>query len=333
MSNTDKFCFQCGRQIKLVQDVGDVIEDDKQMVEMKPITESVQDDSFSKSHIGKKDGEWLERTVNNIFLNANFQTKREYSVPIIDGGSDVFKIDVLADNGTESIFAECKDYQSKDKIPEKIIFEFIGQLNSFRKTQNRRVVGLLAVSSVDEGQYSEFKERLRQEDAVLWDGRLIDQLEKKRAELGNNKDFYNYLAIHLNINTKRADKDDNTVKYRVRFAFNTIDPSDYIGGNYDPLQILSTVEKKLPAHVNRAYYKQDKNSTRLSADYIFTYDNPNLAKQEKKGFLARLMSKDPHDELLQEDVELVKDIIKKTYGVSKDKRNKIEHIEAREDRD
>ena len=37
------------------------------------------------------------------------------------------------------------------------------------------------------------------------------------------------------------------------------------------------------------------------------------------------MGKDPYEELLEDDIGLVRDLIKKTYGVSKDENNKIEY--------
>ncbi len=74
------------------------------------------------------------------------------------------------------------------------------------------------------------------------------------------------------------------------------------------------------------------NFTQMLADYIINYDDSKIAKQEKKGFLAKL-SKDPYDELLEDDLKLVQDIIKKTYGISKDKENKIGVTCVREGRD
>ena len=37
------------------------------------------------------------------------------------------------------------------------------------------------------------------------------------------------------------------------------------------------------------------------------------------------MAKDPYEELLEDDIVLLRDIIKKTYGVSKDENDKIEY--------
>ena len=112
---------------------------------------------------------------------------------------------------------------------------------------------------------------------------------------------------------------------KVRFDFTAVDSPYYIGGRYDPLIILTDIEKKLPPHIRISQYKKDKGSPKVSAEYFISYDDTDLPKQEKEGSFARFVGKDPHEELLEADVELVKDLIKKTYGVSKDQNNKIEY--------
>jgi len=112
---------------------------------------------------------------------------------------------------------------------------------------------------------------------------------------------------------------------RVRFNFTTIDSPYYIGGRYDPLIILTDIEKKLPVHIKKSQYKRDRGSTKVSADYFISYDDSDFPMQEKEGSFARFVGIDPYEKLLEGDVELVKNLIKKTYGVSKDQNNKIEH--------
>ena len=119
---------------------------------------------------------------------------------------------------------------------------------------------------------------------------------------------------------------------KVRFNFSTIDSPYYIGGRYDPLIVLTDIEKKLPPHIKKSQYKKDKGSPKLSAEYFISYDDSDLPKREKEGSFARFVGKDPYEELLEADVELVKDLIKKTYGVSKDPNNKIEYKIILEDR-
>lgn len=283
------------------------------------------------SRIGSRDkGEWLERTVENILKNADFNTRTQVEVPITDQSSSTFKIDVLADDGKNMIFVECKDY---DEPEQKSMWEFIGQLKEFRERQkNRRVIGILAVSKRGDDRFKDWRKKLEQEDSILLDGSMIESFEAKRAELGNNTDFYNYLANFLKIDVKKSPKEDKSTRYRVRLNFRTIEPKEYIG-KYDPLFILADIEKKLPDHIKRINFQQDMNSPQILADYVFNYNDSNITKQEKKGFLARLMSKDPYDELLESDLKLVKDIIKKTYGINKDKDSKIEYNVAREGRD
>ena len=112
---------------------------------------------------------------------------------------------------------------------------------------------------------------------------------------------------------------------KVRFNFTTVDSPYYIGGMYDPLIILTDIEKKLPPHIKKSQYKKEKGSSKVSAEYFISYDDSELPKQEKEGSFARFVSKNPHEELLEGEIELVKNLIKATYGVSKDHNNKIEH--------
>ncbi len=63
----------------------------------------------------------------------------------------------------------------------------------------------------------------------------------------------------------------------------------------------------------------------MSAEYFISYDDSDLQPQEKEGSLARFVGQDPYETLLEADVELIKGLIKKTYGVDKEQNNKIEH--------
>lgn len=114
-------------------------------------------------------------------------------------------------------------------------------------------------------------------------------------------------------------------KCKVRFDFTTTNSAYYIGGGYDPLIILTDIEKKLPMHIQKSQYTKAKNSTRISAEYFIGYDDVNLPVQEKEGSFARFVSEDPYEKIFENDVELVKNLIKKTYGVSQSQNNKIEH--------
>ena len=111
---------------------------------------------------------------------------------------------------------------------------------------------------------------------------------------------------------------------KVRFSFSIVDSRYYAGGRTDPVIVLSDIEKKLPPHIKKVQYSKDKRSSKVSADYSIRYDDSVLPKQ-KEDFFARFMGKDPYEELLEADIELVRDLIKKTYGVSKDENDAIEH--------
>jgi len=114
-------------------------------------------------------------------------------------------------------------------------------------------------------------------------------------------------------------------KCKVRFDFTTTDSAYYIGGRYDPLIVLTDIERKLPAHIQKSHYKKDKNSARISAEYFVSYDDVDLPTPEVKGTFARFVGEDPYEKLFENDIELVKNLIKSTYGVSKTQNNKIEH--------
>ena len=65
---------------------------------------------------------------------VGYQTIRQYAVQINPETKDKFYVDVLASDPYVEIFVECKDYKDT-KLSEKILFEFIGQLNHYRKMQ------------------------------------------------------------------------------------------------------------------------------------------------------------------------------------------------------
>jgi len=119
---------------------------------------------------------------------------------------------------------------------------------------------------------------------------------------------------------------------KVGFNFTTVDTPYYIGGICDPLIDLIDIEKKLPAHIKKSQYKKDRGSTKVSAEYFISYEDTDLPKQEKEGSFAKFVSRDPYEELLEDDIDLVKNLIKKTYGVSKNQKDKIEHKIILEDR-
>jgi hypothetical protein len=112
---------------------------------------------------------------------------------------------------------------------------------------------------------------------------------------------------------------------KVRFDFTITDSPYYIGGRYDPLIVLADIENKLPAHIKKSQYTKDRCSAKVSAEYFISYDDVDFPKQEKENSFAKFVGRDPYETLLESDIELVKSLIKKTYGISKDQKNKIEH--------
>jgi len=118
---------------------------------------------------------------------------------------------------------------------------------------------------------------------------------------------------------------------KVRFCFTAVDSRYYAGGRTDPSIILSDIEKKLPSHIKKLQHSKDKGSPKVFVEYSIGYDDSELPKH-KEGSFERFMAKDPYEELLEHDIELVGDLIKKTYGVSKDENDKIEHKIILEDK-
>lgn len=112
---------------------------------------------------------------------------------------------------------------------------------------------------------------------------------------------------------------------RVGFNFTTVDTPYYIGGICDPLIDLIDIEKKLPAHIKKSQYIKNKGSAKVFAEYFISYEETDLPKPEKDGSFAKFVRRDPYEELLETDIELVEDLLKKTYGLSKNQDDKIEH--------
>ena len=111
---------------------------------------------------------------------------------------------------------------------------------------------------------------------------------------------------------------------KVGFSFTTVDSRYYAGGRTDPLIILLDIEKKLPPHIKKLQHRKDNRLSKVYVEYSIGYDDSDLPAPKEDSF-ARFMAKNPHEELLEGDIELVDNIIKKTYGVSKDENDKIEH--------
>ena len=117
---------------------------------------------------------------------------------------------------------------------------------------------------------------------------------------------------------------------KVGFKFTTVDSPYYIGGMCDPLIDLIDIEKKLPAHIKKSQYKKVRGSAEVSAEYFISYDDSDLPMQESS--FAKFIGRDPYEELLENNIELVKNLIKKTYGVSKNQNDKIKHKIMLEDK-
>jgi hypothetical protein len=187
----DQFCVGCGKPIKetkisVLEETGQIVKEEYRASSAPP------DADLSRgTHIGdqKKAGEWLEFTTENILKFAGYQTIRQYAVQINPETKDKFYVDVLASDPYVEIFVECKDYEPT-KLSEKILFEFIGQLSHYRKMQSKNVIGILAMSARDDSSNKGIREKLRTENAYLWDGSFIEHLQNKMAEVKTKAEFH-----------------------------------------------------------------------------------------------------------------------------------------------
>ncbi|MDE1862123.1 MAG: hypothetical protein KGI33_04330 [Thaumarchaeota archaeon] len=112
---------------------------------------------------------------------------------------------------------------------------------------------------------------------------------------------------------------------KVRFSFTTVESHYYAGGQTDYAIIEEDIERKLPPHIKKSQQGRDKSLPKGSLEYSISYDDVDLPKQKEEGSFAWFLAKDPCEELLEDDIELVKNIIKKTHGVSKDADNKVKY--------
>lgn len=240
--NSDRFCTVCGSQIKEVtisvaEELGQVIKEEYRESTVPP------DANLSKgTHIGdqKRAGEWLEFTTDNILKFAGYQTIRQYAVQINPETKDKFYVDVLASDPYVDIFVECKDYK-ETKLPEKILFEFIGQLNHYRKLQTKQVIGILAMTARDDSSNKGIREKLRTENAYLWDGSFIEHLQNKMTEVKTKEEFHSYIVNHLSINEHVEQKTDGTTLI-ARIAFYTVQKHEYIGKKFDVMNIIDEIK-------------------------------------------------------------------------------------------
>ena len=323
----DKFCTGCGTVIKeakisVMGETGQVIKE-----EFRESTAPPDAELTKSSHIaGRKEGSWLEYTLENILKFAGYQTMREFSVLISEETRDRFLVDVLATDPHTEIFVECKDYQDS-KLPEKIIFEFIGQLDHYRKTTDKRVVGILAMSAKDDSKSKGYRDKLATEDAFLWDGSFIEHLQNKMSEVQTKDEFHSYITNNLNIDeTDEIAEGDMT--FFARCGFYTVLKQEYIGKKFDVLNIIDDIKKHLTDNrIKLAYHEIESikanNGTLIRylvhVDFKFPVtqeDIDRLAKRKKKGLFGKIRRKEIVKDAFDVYVSDLTEMLKNIYGIN-----------------
>lgn len=295
----DKFCTGCGgpiteAKVSVLEETGEVIRE-----EYRQSTAPPEAELSTSSHIaGRNEGGWLEYTVNNILKFGGYQTFPQYEVLIDEQTRDKFYVDALATDPYVEIFVECKDYK-EEKLPEKILFEFIGQLNHYRKMTTKNVVGVLAMSAKDDSKSKGYREKLSKENAFLWDGAFLEHLQNKMNETQTKDEFHSYIVNHLNIDESVETKKQGDMTFIVRYGFYTVQKNQYIGKKFDVMNILDDIKKQL--------VKQEDTTTK-----IVNYEIESI--QDKGGNLIRyLVHVDLSTPIEQKDLKVLSTYRKKRW--------------------
>ena len=335
----DKFCTGCGIplkeiQVSVLEDTGEMIKEEYRMSTAPP-----ESNLTGGSHIGdqRKSGEWLEATVDHILRYAGFETEREASFVFNDSTGDRFRIDVLAKDPQIEIFVECKDY-SDMKISEKIMYTLQGQLDDYRKRHTKKVIGILAVTSRDDGRNTGIRESLKKHDSFLWDGSFIEHLKNKMVELGNKEDFRRYVLDQVDIFEAPQIKQDGVYNFMVKYSFYTVEPDRYVGKSFEVMNFIDDIKDKLRDQpiqiINQKFEPFRQNDKVVTYRMILDFNmpkSPNDVKKfanKNKGFMDKLKRRTDFEIVHREYKKLIEGILKDVYGISyvPDSKNQYQQI-------
>jgi len=323
----EKFCTGCGIAIKeakisVLEETGQIIKEEYIQSTAPPDAELTQG-----SHVaGRKEGSWLEYTLENILKFAGYQTMREFSVFIDEQTRDKFLVDILATDPYAEIFVECKDYQDA-KLPEKIIFEFIGQLNHYRQTTNKRVIGVLAISAKDDSKNKGYRDKLATEDSFLWNGSFIEHLQNKMSEVQNKDEFHSYITNHLNID-ETGDVAEGDMTFIIRYRFYTVQKQQYIGKKFDVLNIIDDIKKHLQGTKTKIAYHEiesikgtDGTLIRYLVHVDFSspitqQDIDELSSKKKRGLFNKFRKKNPVSDAFDVYIASLLEVLENVYGIN-----------------
>lgn len=335
--NEDRFCTVCGAQIKEVrisvtEELGQVIKE-----EYKESTAPSDAQIGRGTHLGDKkgkSGEWLEYITDHVLKFSGYQTKRQYAVSINDTTRDKFYVDVLASDPFVDIFVECKDY-GETKVSEKILFEFIGQLNHYRNMTSKNVIGILAISARDdESKNTGIRERLRKENAYLWDGSFLEHLQNKMTQVQNKDEFHSYIVNHLNIDESPTKNSEGDMTYIVRYGFYTVQKHQYIGKKFDVMNIINDAKMALnKLDVKIVNHEIDSIKTNAGTlirylvhlDLSHTINEKELTDEVSKikvGFLDKIRKRSPYSIWGENYRATLESVLSDVYGVNFDPKGK-----------
>jgi hypothetical protein len=335
-SNEHRFCIVCGAQLVEMADIEMDLEEASQVVkeEYKANTVVPDQDSSNGTHIGdqKRRGEWLEYTVDHILRYAGFQTEREAKFVFNDRTGDKFAIDVLARDADIEIFVECKDYNDL-KLSEKIMYTLKGQLDDYRKHSNKKVVGILAMTAVDDGRNSGIRERLEKEHAFLWDGLFIENLQNKMIQFGNAEDFRRYVLDHLDVFEEPTDKNnDGLYNFMAKYSFYTVAPDRYVGREFEIMNFINDIKHKLKNDnikiINKKFevLKEDKRvfGYRIILDFSMLLSKDQVQKYAAKhtGFFDKILRKSPYEITWRGYKSELETSLQNIYGIRFDPKSK-----------
>lgn len=316
--DANKFCTNCGNPIvesKLVVDeVSQIIKEEYKANQFPTIA----DNSLGSLSNQKRDVEWLEIIINDILKFADFKTTRQAYIALDDKDQNNFFVDVLAIDFYLEIFVECKELKDL-KTSEKIVSDFIDQINHYRKSLGRRVIGILAVTPTDI-YITGIREKLKKENSFLWDDAFVDYLKNKMTEIKDKNEFRAYILNHLDM-TNIADmpnKDD--IKFTARYSFYTIHPADYIGEEFDVAHIIDNIRKMLKGSSTRiinqtvepVLAEDSKTLVRylVRLDFMRTISKPEM--QKLTTVRGSLTIEDAYNEYL----DGLRALLENAYGVS-----------------
>ncbi len=324
----DKFCTGCGApitesQVSVLEESGQVIKEEYRQSTVPPEAEL-----STSSHIaGRKEGGWLEYTVTNILKFAGYQTFPQFQVLIDEQSRDKFLVDILATDPYVEIFVECKDYE-KEKLPEKILFEFIGQLNHYRKMTSKNIIGVLVMSAKDDSKSKGYREKLAKENAFLWDGSFLEHLQNKMNEVQTKDEFHSYVVNNLNIDESAETKQEGDMTFFVRCGFYSVQKNQYIGKKFDVLNIIDDIKKHLTGTKTKIAYHEIE-SIKASDGSLIRYlfhvdfsssitqqDIDELSSRKKRGLFDRFRRKTPVNDAFEMYGAGLLDVLENIYGIN-----------------